>query len=78
MSSSAIYDWTHLRRRQMRRKKLPYGIYWGTLQPTTLYGDPRRSSIGDPRSLPAPPLGPPRQMGPRRRRLDEVRSFFPH
>ena len=32
LSSTQIYDWTHSRRRQMRRKKLPYGIYWGTLQ----------------------------------------------
>jgi hypothetical protein len=31
LSSSAIYEWTHPRRR-LRRKKLPYGIYWSTLQ----------------------------------------------
>jgi len=32
LSSSAIYDWTHPRRRCGRSKALPAGIYWGTLQ----------------------------------------------
>src|SRR6516162_11661509 len=32
LSSSAIYDWTHPRRRCGRSKTLPAGIYWGTLQ----------------------------------------------
>jgi hypothetical protein len=32
LSSSAIYEWTHTRRRLGRRKTLPNGIYWGTLQ----------------------------------------------
>jgi hypothetical protein len=32
LSSTQIYSWTHPRRRLGRRKKLPYGIYWGTLK----------------------------------------------
>src|SRR5262249_50270962 len=32
LSSSAIYDCTHPRRRCGRSKTLPAGIYWGTLQ----------------------------------------------
>jgi hypothetical protein len=32
LSSGAIYDWTHPRRRCGRSKTLPAGIYWGTLQ----------------------------------------------
>jgi len=32
LSSTQIYDWTHSRRRQSRRKKLPFGVYWRTLK----------------------------------------------
>jgi hypothetical protein len=32
LSSTQIYDWTHWRRRQSRRKKLPFGVYWRTLK----------------------------------------------
>jgi hypothetical protein len=27
LSSTQIYDWTHSRRRQSRRKKLPFGVF---------------------------------------------------
>jgi hypothetical protein len=40
LSSSAIYDWTHSRRRQMRRKKLPFGVYWRTLKTLRAMCDP--------------------------------------
>jgi hypothetical protein len=40
LSSSAIYDWTHARRRRGRRKSLPLGIYWGTLQALRAVADP--------------------------------------
>jgi hypothetical protein len=40
LSSSAIYDWTHSRRRCGRRKTLPTGIYWGTLQVLRTMCDP--------------------------------------
>jgi len=32
LSSTQIYDRTHSRRRQSRRKKLPFGVYWRTLK----------------------------------------------
>jgi hypothetical protein len=32
LSSTQIYDWAHSRRRQSRRKKLPFGVYWRTLK----------------------------------------------
>ena len=32
LSSTQIYDWTHSRRRQSRRKKLPFGVYSRTLR----------------------------------------------
>jgi hypothetical protein len=32
LSSAQIYSWTHARRRLGRRKTMPFGIYWGTLQ----------------------------------------------
>jgi hypothetical protein len=41
LSSSAIYEWTHPRRR-LRRKKLPYGIYWRTLQALRAMCEPTR------------------------------------
>jgi hypothetical protein len=40
LSSSAIYEWTHARRRLGRRKTLPDGIYWGTLQALRVMCDP--------------------------------------
>jgi len=50
LSSTQIYDWTHSRRRQMHRKKLPYGIYWGMLQALRAMCDPvgRGPGIGRP------------------------------
>jgi hypothetical protein len=50
LSSTQIYDWTHSRRRQMRRKKLPHGIYWGTLQALRAMCEPvgRGSGIARP------------------------------
>ncbi len=32
LSSSAIYDWAHVRRRLGRRKSMPFGIYSRTLR----------------------------------------------
>jgi hypothetical protein len=32
LTSSAIYDWTHVRRRLGRRKSMPFGIYSRTLR----------------------------------------------
>jgi hypothetical protein len=40
LSSSAIYEWTHTRRRLGRRKTLPDGIYWRTLQALRVMCDP--------------------------------------
>jgi hypothetical protein len=40
LSSSAIYEWTHARRRLGRRKTLPDGIYWGTLQALRVMCEP--------------------------------------
>jgi hypothetical protein len=39
LSSSAIYDWTHSRRRQ-RRRTMPFGIYSGTLRMLRSVADP--------------------------------------
>ena len=40
LSSTQIYDWTHSRRRQSRRKKLPFGVYWRTLKTLRAKCDP--------------------------------------
>jgi hypothetical protein len=40
LSSTQIYDWTHSRRRQSRRKKLPFGVYWRTLKTLRAMCDP--------------------------------------
>src|SRR5262245_29840923 len=40
LSSTQIYDWTHSRRRQSRRKKLPFGVYWRTLKMLRAMCDP--------------------------------------
>jgi len=32
LTSSAIYDWAHIRRRRGRRKSMPFGIYSRTLR----------------------------------------------
>jgi hypothetical protein len=32
LTSSAIYDWTHVRRRLGRRKSMPFGVYSRTLR----------------------------------------------
>src|SRR5262249_10893293 len=40
LSSTQIYDWTHARRRQSRRKKLPFGVYWRTLKTLRAMCDP--------------------------------------
>jgi hypothetical protein len=46
LSSSAIYDWTHARRRRGRRKSMPYGIYSQTLRTLRTMCDPvARGSI---------------------------------
>jgi hypothetical protein len=49
LTSSAIYDWTHLRRRG-RRKSMPFGIYSMTLRTLRTMCDPieRASTIGRP------------------------------
>jgi len=40
LSSTQIYDWTHSRRWQSRRKKLPFGVYWRTLKTLRAKCDP--------------------------------------
>src|SRR5262249_18017453 len=40
LSSTQIYDWTHSRRRQSHRKKLPFGVYWRTLKTLRAMCDP--------------------------------------
>jgi hypothetical protein len=40
LSSTQIYDWTHSRRRQSRRKKLPFWVYWRTLKTLGAMCDP--------------------------------------
>jgi hypothetical protein len=40
LSSSAIYDWTHVRRRHVRRKSMPFGIYSRTLRTLRMMCDP--------------------------------------
>ena len=40
LSSTQIYDWTHSRRRQSRRKKLPFGVYSRTLRTLRAMCDP--------------------------------------
>jgi hypothetical protein len=32
LTSSAIYDWAHIRRRRGRRKSMPFGVYSRTLR----------------------------------------------
>ena len=47
LASSEIYSWTHPRLRLGRRKTMPFGIYWGTLQVLRRICDPvvRRRSL---------------------------------
>jgi hypothetical protein len=40
LTSSAIYDWTHVRRRLGRRKSMPFGIYSRTLRTLRTMCDP--------------------------------------
>jgi hypothetical protein len=40
LSSSAIYDWTHSRRRRGRRKSMPFGIYSRTFRTLRAMCDP--------------------------------------
>jgi hypothetical protein len=40
LASSEIYSWTHPRLRLGRRKTMPFGIYWGTLQVLRRICDP--------------------------------------
>jgi hypothetical protein len=40
LSSAQIYSWTHPRLRLGRRKTMPFGIYWGTLQALRRICDP--------------------------------------
>jgi hypothetical protein len=42
LSSSAIYDWTHARRRRGRHKSMPIGIYSITLRTLRIMADPIR------------------------------------
>jgi hypothetical protein len=50
LSSSAIYDWTHARRRRGRHKSMPFGIYSITLRTLRMMCDPieRAPTIGRP------------------------------
>ena len=50
LTSAQIYDWTHSRRRQSRRKKLPFGVYSRTLRTLRAMCDPvgRGSGVGRP------------------------------
>jgi len=40
LTSSAIYDWAHIRRRLGRRKSMPFGIYSRTLRTLRAMCDP--------------------------------------
>jgi hypothetical protein len=40
LTSSAIYDWAHIRRRRGRRKSMPFGIYSRTLRTLRTMCDP--------------------------------------
>jgi hypothetical protein len=40
LTSSAIYDWTHVRRRLGRRKSMPFGVYSRTLRTLRTLADP--------------------------------------
>jgi hypothetical protein len=40
LSSSEIYNWSHVRRRLGRRKTMPLGIYWRTLTTLRAMCDP--------------------------------------
>jgi hypothetical protein len=42
LTSSAIYDWTHSRRRRGRHKSMPFGIYSITLRTLRTMCDPIR------------------------------------
>jgi hypothetical protein len=51
LSSTQIYDWTHSRRRQSRRKKLPFGVYWRTLKTLRAMCDPVGRGSGSARPI---------------------------
>jgi hypothetical protein len=40
LTSSAIYDWTHARRRRVRRKSMPFGIYSRTFRTLRMMCEP--------------------------------------
>jgi len=40
LTSSAIYDWAHIRRRLGRRKSMPFGVYSRTLRTLRAMCDP--------------------------------------
>jgi hypothetical protein len=40
LTSSAIYDWAHIRRRLGRRKSMPFGVYSRTLRTLRATCDP--------------------------------------